>query len=142
MSAIFKTKQEQLSQNEIRRQNTQEVGVDHPAAYFLMQLIALVPSGMGFRKVWINPGEPRIDDKKIADAFSDEQKTRNYIYNKTVFVFVGRWNRLCINNTNKDKELHKMIRIFLARKNSKNFQQLTETPRWLEVKKNVNVNEM
>jgi hypothetical protein len=36
---------------------------------------------MGFRKVWINPGEPRprIDDKKIADAFSDEQKTRNYI---------------------------------------------------------------
>ncbi len=39
---------------------TQEVGVDHPAAYFLMQLIALVPSGMGFRKVWINPGEPRI----------------------------------------------------------------------------------
>lgn len=142
MSAIFKTKQEQLSQNEIRRQNTQEVGVDHPAAYFLMQLIALVPSDMGFRKVWINPGEPRIDDKKIADAFSDEQKTRNYIYNKTVFVFVGRWNRLRINNTNKDKELHKMIRIFLARKNSKNFQQLTETPRWLEVKKNVNVNEM
>jgi hypothetical protein len=65
-----------------------------------------------------------------------------YIYNKTVFVFVGRWNRLRINNTNKDKELHKMIRIFLARKNSKNFQQLTETPRWLEVKKNVNVNEM
>jgi hypothetical protein len=49
---------------------------------------------------------------------------------------------LRINNTNKDKELHKMIRIFLARKNSKNFQQLTETPRWLEVKKNVNVNEM
>jgi len=142
VSAIFKTKQEQLSQNEIRRQNTQEVGVDHPAAYFLMQLIALVPSDMGFRKVWINPGEPRIDDKKIADAFSDEQKTRNYIYNKTVFVFVGRWNRLRINNTNKDKELHKMIRIFLARKNSKNFQQLTETPRWLEVKKNVNVNEM
>ena len=142
MSAIFKTKKEQLSQNEIRRQNTQEVGVDHPAAYFLMQLIALVPSDMGFRKVWINPGEPRIDDKKIADAFSDEQKTRNYIYNKTVFVFVGRWNRLRINNTNKDKELHKMIRIFLARKNSKNFQQLTETPRWLEVKKNVNVNEM
>jgi hypothetical protein len=90
VSAIFKTKQEQLSQNEIRRQNTQEVGVDHPAAYFLMQLIALVPSDMGFRKVWINPGEPRIDDKKIADAFSDEQKTRNYIYNKTVFVFVGR----------------------------------------------------
>jgi hypothetical protein len=46
-----------------------------------MQLIALVPSDMGFRKVWINPGEPRprIDDKKIADAFSDEQKTRNYI---------------------------------------------------------------
>ena len=65
MSAIFKTKQEQLSQNEIRRQNTQEVGVDHPAAYFLMQLIALVPSGMGFRKVWINPGEPRIVDKKL-----------------------------------------------------------------------------
>ena len=67
MSAIFKTKQEQLSQNEIRRQNTQEVGVDHPAAYFLMQLIALVPSDMGFRKVWINPGEPRprIDDKKL-----------------------------------------------------------------------------
>ncbi len=31
-----------------------------------------------------------------------------------------------------------MIRIFLARKNSKNFQQFTETPRWLEVKKNVN----
>jgi len=46
-------------------QNTQEVGVDHPAAYFLMQLIALVQSGMGFRKVWINPGEPRIDDKKL-----------------------------------------------------------------------------
>ena len=65
MSAIFKTKQEQLSQNEIRSQNTQEVGVDHPAAYFLMQLIALVPSDMGFLKVWINPGEPRIDDKKI-----------------------------------------------------------------------------
>ena len=79
MSAIFKTKQEQLSQNEIRRQNTQEVGVDHPAAYFLMQLIALVPSGMGFRKVWINPGEPRIDDKKIADAFSDHI-TKNIYY--------------------------------------------------------------
>ncbi len=94
MSAIFKTKQEQLSQNEIRRQNTQEVGVEYPAAYFLMQLIALVPSDMGFRKVWINPGEqrPRIDDKKLQMLLVTSKKLEiiYYIYNKTVFVFVGR----------------------------------------------------
>jgi len=79
VSAIFKTKQEQLSQNEIRSQNTQEVGVDHPAAYFLMQLIALVPSDMGFRKVWINPGEPRIVDKKLQMLLVTNKNSKLYL---------------------------------------------------------------